>query len=119
MTRKAWTNVILLLALVVIFGVSFVLGGQRTDPEERFAGTDSAATSVIEESGHEPWFSPFFEPESGEVESGLFALQAAIGGGVLGFAVGALWARRRDEDSSGEGTQQPSGASPATPPSMD
>ena len=43
-------------------------------------GPDSAATAAIEESNpdFEPWFQPFFAPESGEVESGLFALQAAI-----------------------------------------
>ena len=97
--KKSTVNILLAIALVVIFAVSFVIGGQFTDPEERFPGTDGAATSQIEEShpDYEPWFSPFFEPESGEVESGLFALQAGIGGAVLGFAIGGLWGRRRGQ----------------------
>ena len=59
---------------------------------------------------YQPWFEPFFQPESGEVESGLFALQAALGGSVLGFAIGALWGRRRGE-------QVVSAAGPAGPAS--
>ena len=35
-----------------------------------------------------------FSPGSSEVESGLFALQAALGGGVLGYALGRLRSRR-------------------------
>lgn len=99
MSRKTWSTIALVAALVLILGVSFVVGGIRTNPDERFAGTDSVGTSTIQESNpdYEPWFQPFFQPESGEVESGLFALQAAIGGTVLGFAIGALWGRRRGE----------------------
>lgn len=95
--RKPATTLLLGIALVVVFAISFVTGGLRTDPEERFAGTDALATAAIQESNpdYQPWFTPLFQPESGEVESGLFALQAAIGGAVLGFAVGGLWGRRR------------------------
>ena len=102
MSRKTWTTIALVAAMVLIFGVSFVVGGIHTNPDERFAGTDSVATSTIQESNpdYEPWFQPFFQPESGEVESGLFALQAAIGGTVLGFAIGALWGRRRGEQKA-------------------
>ena len=39
---------------------------------------------------YEPWFEPILEPASGEVESLLFALQAAIGAGVVGFVLGRL-----------------------------
>jgi len=97
--RKSTVNLLLVLSLVAIFVVSFVIGGQHTDSDERFAGTDATATATIEEShpDFEPWFQPFFAPESGEVESGLFALQAALGGTVLGFAIGALYGRRRKE----------------------
>jgi cobalt/nickel transport protein len=36
-----------------------------------------------------------FSPTSGEVESGLFALQAALGGLVLGYVLAALRGRRK------------------------
>lgn len=99
MSTKWQTTVALVAVLVVVFAVSVIVGGSRTDPQERFAGTDSVATATIEESHPEytPWFQPWFRPESGEVESGLFALQAGLGGTVLGFALGALWGRRREE----------------------
>lgn len=113
--KKTTTTLLLIAALVVIFAVSFVIGGNYTDSEERFGGTDGAATSQIEAShpDYEPWFTPFFEPESGEVESGLFALQAAIGGTVLGFAVGALWGRKRGAASAAADASQPSSPVPA------
>lgn len=118
--KKTLVTVSLIVALVVIFGVSFIIGGTRTDPEERFGGTDGAATTQIEESNpdYEPWFTPFFEPESGEVESGLFALQAGLGGCVLGFAIGALWGRRRatsnDPATPGDEPVAPADATPVS-----
>lgn len=97
MKKKTLVTVALVAALFVVFGVSFAIGGLHTNPDERFVGTDSAATAqiVAANPGYQPWFEPFFQPQSGEIESGLFALQAAIGGCVLGFAIGALWGRRR------------------------
>ena len=95
--RKTLVTVALVAALLVVLGVSFAVGGQHTDPVERFVGTDAAATAQIQAAnpGYQPWFTPLFQPGSSELESGLFALQAAIGGTVLGFAIGALWGRRR------------------------
>lgn len=116
MSRKTWTTIALVAALVIIFGMSFVIGGIHTNPDERFAGTDSVATSTIEEANpdYKPWFEPFFQPESGEVESGLFALQAAIGGSILGFAIGGLWGRRRGEKVSA-GAPAPDGSAAPEP----
>ena len=107
--KKSTVNILLALALVVIFGISFVVGGVHTDPEERFAGTDASATSQIEAANPDyvPWFQPFFQPESGEVESGLFALQAALGGTVLGFAFGGLWGRRRAQAPAAGAAPEP------------
>jgi cobalt/nickel transport protein len=115
--KKSTVNVLLVLALVVIFVVSFAIGGKYTDAEERFPGTDGTATEQIEELNpeYEPWFAPFFESESSEVESGLFAMQAGIGGIVLGFAFGALWGRRNParpsavEGDASEGDPSPVG----------
>ena len=95
--KKTLVTIALVAALFAVFGVSFAIGGLYTNPDERFAGTDSAATAQIQAAnpGYQPWFTSFFQPQSSEIESGLFALQAAIGGCVLGFAIGALWGRRR------------------------
>lgn len=55
-----------------------------------FTGTDDQASLVIEASrpGYTPWFAPIWKPPSAEIESLLFALQAALGAGVIGYAIG-------------------------------
>ncbi|WP_153503938.1 energy-coupling factor ABC transporter substrate-binding protein [Cumulibacter manganitolerans] len=96
--RRCVGNVLIVAAIVGLFALALVLGGRgASDGKARFAGTDSSATAQIEKSnpGYERWFAPIFSPRSGEVESGLFAMQAALGAGVLGFALGALWQRGR------------------------
>ncbi|MFH5186105.1 energy-coupling factor ABC transporter substrate-binding protein [Paenibacillus sp. TAB 01] len=54
-----------------------------------FGGADDAAEQVIAElhPSYKPWFAPLLEPPA-ETESMLFALQAAIGAGVIGYAIG-------------------------------
>lgn len=47
---------------------------------------------------YQPWFSPLWEPPSGEIESLLFALQAALGAGLLGYYLGL----RRGESQRGK-----------------
>lgn len=55
-----------------------------------YAGSDAQAEGAIKDlnANYEPWFKPFFEPPSAEVESLLFASQAALGAGVIGFVIG-------------------------------
>lgn len=88
---------LLLLGIVVIVAISLVLGAPRSDggPGEKFGGTDSAVGQMLEEQGHQAWFSPLFEPDSSEIESGIFAAQAALGAGILGYCLGALSTRNR------------------------
>jgi cobalt/nickel transport protein len=91
-SRAALVNWLLVLAVVVLAAAPLVFLGGDTD----FAGADGAAVEVIENEnpGFEPWATPLFEP-SPETASGLFALQAAIGAGVLGYVLGVARTRRR------------------------
>ncbi|RLP07168.1 energy-coupling factor ABC transporter substrate-binding protein [Propionibacterium australiense] len=92
-SSKKWVNWVLLGAVVLIFLVSLVVGNRMAGgSEEAFVGTDDAATEAAEEAGAEPWFEPLFEP-AGEVESGLFAIQAAIGSGIICFCIGRMSGR--------------------------
>lgn len=101
MSDKKWINWALIAAVIAIFAASFFLAPRpASDDAEPFAGTDSVVTEVLEAEGAEPWFDPIFEAGSGEIESGLFALQAAIGAGALGFALGNLRGRKRGREEA-------------------
>ncbi|NEW04457.1 energy-coupling factor ABC transporter substrate-binding protein [Paenibacillus sp. SYP-B3998] len=81
---KARTKNIGMLIAVVLLAVLplvFVKG--------EFGGADDAAEQLIQSlhPSYEPWFSSLFELPS-ETESMLFALQAALGAGFIGFAIG-------------------------------
>ena len=74
-------------------GVLFFLGSMALAPTgAEFLGSDAAAGELT---GGVPWLEPLFRPGSPELESGLFALQAGLGGILLGFVLGRLTARRR------------------------
>lgn len=89
-------TLLLVLAVAALAVVPPVIGS-GDGQEEPFAGADGQAETAITENdpGYEPWFSPLYEPPSGEIESGLFALQAALGAGVLGYCLGVVRTRRR------------------------
>jgi cobalt/nickel transport protein len=92
-------NLGLLAVAALIFVACMTVGaGVASDggAEEAFIGTDTTAVTAVENSHpqYQPWFEQIFAPPSAEVESGLFALQAALGAGVFGYALGALRRRR-------------------------
>jgi cobalt/nickel transport protein len=68
--------------------------------DAEFGGADGQAEEAITEinSSYKPWFSPVWEPPSGEIESLLFALQAAIGAGVIGYGLGFMRGRSKKQD---------------------
>ncbi len=105
MTRRRLGTVLLLLGVVALFAVPLLIDGGTSD----FTGSDSRATAVIETDhpGYRPWFESVFSPSSGEVESGLFAVQAALGGGVLGYVLGRLRGRRVAERARRKTPEQP------------
>lgn len=62
-----------------------------------FAGADDKAKNLITEirPDYEPWFAPLLEPASGEIASMLFALQAALGAGFIGYYLGVSRTREK------------------------
>ncbi|HEV7728017.1 MAG TPA: energy-coupling factor ABC transporter substrate-binding protein [Modestobacter sp.] len=104
MRRRHLVTALLVLAVIALFALPLLLDGGSD-----YAGTDSQATQLIEESdpGYQPWFESVFSPSSKEVESGLFALQAALGGGVLGYVLGRLKGRRTAGKPAQEPAQEP------------
>lgn len=76
-----WGLAIAVIVLAV-FPLLFVKG--------EFRGSDGQAGTAIGElkPGYQPWSKPLFKPPSAEIESLLFASQAALGAGVIGFVIG-------------------------------
>ncbi|HHE31490.1 MAG TPA: energy-coupling factor ABC transporter substrate-binding protein [Chlorobaculum parvum] len=87
-----------LLAGVLVIALAAV--PLMTLKHAEFGGSDDQAEQAITQlhPEYKPWFAPFWEPPGGEVESLLFALQAALGAGVLGYGLGFL---RGKHDTSG------------------
>ena len=82
------TLIILAVICAVIFIAPLLMYNGHGEDDGYFGGADDAAGEAIEASGFEPWFSSFWEPPSGEIESLLFALQAAIGAIIIGYFLG-------------------------------
>ena len=97
--EKGNKGVIKTLILVVIVITLAVLPLLMLKDAE-FSGADGEAEKAITEinADYKPWFSPLFEPKSGEVESLLFALQAAIGSGIVFYGLGYMRGRKKKEE---------------------
>jgi len=96
---KASHKWVLGVVLLLILILPFLMAPHKGDAE-LFTGADSQAEGLIGEitPGYKPWFNPVFEPPSGEIESLLFSLQAALGAGVIGYYVG--YNRRKSGDEA-------------------
>lgn len=83
-------NLLLLVLVVCIAVVPLVFFG-----DSEFGGADNKVADVVGEMrpDHQPWFESLWKPQSSEVESLLFALQAALGAGVIGYFFGYMRGR--------------------------
>ncbi len=83
-------NLLLLLAALALALLPLLVIRQRSGAGGIFTGADGQAEAVITgiRPGYEPWVAPLWEPPSGEIESLLFSLQAAIGTGLVGYCLG-------------------------------
>lgn len=99
---KRHQNLTLLLAVVLLAVLPLWLV-QKPAPDadgksvEIFAGADNKAKDLIGEiaPNYRPWFEPILEPASGEIASLLFALQAALGAGFIGYYLGVSVTREK------------------------
>ncbi|WP_059008175.1 energy-coupling factor ABC transporter substrate-binding protein [Streptomyces specialis] len=110
MSRGTRINALLLAAVLLLAVLPLALG-LGDDEEEPFTGSDAQAEVAIAENDpdYDAWFSPLYEPPSGEIESALFAAQAALGAGVLAYYFGLRRGRRQGEAhaSSAAGGERP------------
>ena len=101
-SRKSWNNWLLVLGVTALAIAPLILvrGAE-------FGGADGAAKAAIQEvnPNYKPWATPIFEPASGEIESLLFALQAGLGAGVIGYAIGLYRGRQEQHRTEGKSTK--------------
>lgn len=117
MKRQFW----IIAACVVVLTVAPLLFvrtpalGPDGKTQALFGGSDDAARDAITVIAphYRPWFAPLMEPGP-EIASMLFALQAAVGAGVIGYWLGASVTRqrererqRREREAAGHAPEQP------------
>lgn len=97
-------NIIILLAAAAVITLPLLM---FKSGKAEFAGADDQAKGAINDikPDYEPWFSSIWEPPSGEVASMLFAFQAAVGAGVLGYFFG--YARGKAKARKASEVKQP------------
>lgn len=97
MKRQNW---LLLIAIVLLSALPLWLvqkpaPGPDGTVAEMFSGSDGQGQQAIGElaPNYQPWFTSLLTPPGKEIESLLFALQAALGAGVIGYWLGTVVAR--------------------------
>ena len=99
---KRTQNILLILAVIVLALIPLWIvekpaAGPDGEEVAIFGGADDQAKNLIGEirPDYEPWFEPLIEPASGEIASMLFALQAALGAGFIGYYLGVSVTREK------------------------
>lgn len=88
--------IILLALVVVIVAFPLALYNGKGENQGYFGGTDDQGPEYIESTGYTPWFNSIWEPPSAEIESLLFAVQAAIGAIIIGFVFGYYYGQSKE-----------------------
>ena len=85
-------NIILLVLILLIGVVPLLL------VKSEFGGSDDKGEEMIKtiKPDYEPWAKNLIELPGDETESLLFALQAAIGAGVVGYVLGYFKGERKN-----------------------
>lgn len=75
---------------VAITAILILLTSSYIALAAEWAGADDQAEEAISDINphYEPWFAPVWEPPSGEIETFLFSLQAAMGALLIGYFLG-------------------------------
>ena len=87
--KRKWTNLLILTAVVLLAALPLLtIHGKPGD--EQFQGTDDQGQKLIMQirPDYKPWFAGIWQPPSEEITNLFFALQGAIGAGVLCYYIG-------------------------------
>lgn len=92
-SRRARYLLLLGTIALVVAPLMFVKGN--------YGGSDDQASAAVAAArpGFHPWFEPIWKPPSPEIESLLFAVQAAIGAGVIGYVLGRIHGAAKEREA--------------------
>jgi cobalt/nickel transport protein len=105
---------LIVVAILVVFIGAFAYISSTGNHE--WSGADVQAGNTIDKltgGTYQPWFQPIYTPPSGEIESLLFALQAAFGAIIIGYFLGYYHAMAKmnaaatSEEQDGELSARP------------
>lgn len=106
MAYKYMLEVLAVIAIVAFCALFLYTSASMSGAE--FAGSDDVGSGLIAQLSGSPVESfhpliPQWEPPSGEIESCLFALQAALGGILIGGVFGYWLGQKKKEDGAKTG----------------
>jgi cobalt/nickel transport protein len=99
---KRYQNLLMLIVVVALVALPLWMvkkPAPGADGKEVpiFAGADDKAKDLVNSLSpdYKPWFKPLLEPPSGEIGSLLFAVQASLGAGFIGYWYGCSKTRAK------------------------
>jgi len=95
------------LGVIVVFIAAFTYVSSSGNHE--WGGADGEAEDVIPlltGGTYQPWVQSIYTPPSGEIESLLFALQAAIGSIIIGYFLGYYRAQAKIKSAPNPRSQE-------------
>ena len=90
--RDVWATLLGVAAVILVLVIPLAIA-----PGSTFGGADSAGAAAIQRlaPGYDAtWAGNWWRPPGAETESMLFALQAAVGGLLVGYSFGYLRGRK-------------------------
>jgi cobalt/nickel transport protein len=95
-------DIIIWIIIAAIFIAPFIMYSGLGEDQGYFGGSDDSGSQYIEQNNpnYKTWANVVWEPPSGEIESLLFALQAAIGGIIFGYVFGMYRTQKKYKNKS-------------------
>lgn len=99
---KRYQNLLMVIAVVALVALPLWMikkpaPGADGKEVQIFTGADDKAKELVGtiSPDYKPWFTPLMEPPGGEISSLLFAVQAALGAGFIGYWYGCARTRAK------------------------
>jgi cobalt/nickel transport protein len=87
-------NIVLVIIAILLIASPLII-----NKNAEYSGSDGKAEEVITEisPNYKPWVSSIYKPQSGEVESLLFVVQASLGTGIICYYLGYMKGKRKND----------------------